>query len=421
MSKQSEVSKLREKYKDRLAKSKKKSYGGIITLLVFVILIGAGFSYFKFIYETPESKELRQKIGKLEVVFRGEKEDWEENKIATNELMKINDRVEDLFILTNEKIQPKEYDDVRKEYVQLSTELENIKMDLPKAKAIPELLNDLKDELHLFGTEIKKPSKKEKESLKKANQLMAEAEKKLEEAKSIEDLDIIFLDIQEVKGYMLIFKTKLQIKEAEWKVETSNVEGNILDAESVAKKMVNWIECYSKINKLWKELKAGIDTSKVISKREFNLKNLQELQKQNKLIENKFKTIFKTVAKLSKNKVGPDLPCKAITTKKNGTNTEPAQKDIVVPPVIKPETFKPAIVDKSIFTGGETSAQLKFEVIIDEEGNVSEPKLTEGSVNPAVDQAAEEAVMKYKFDPGKDEDGKPGKCRSTVPVMVIGK
>ena len=249
---------------------------------------------------------------------------------------------------------------------------------------------------------------------------MVEAEKKLEKAKSIDDLDVIFLDIQEVKGYMLIFKTKLQIKEAEWKVEQSNVEGNILDAESVAKKLKNWIECYSKINKLWKELKTAIDTSKVISKREFNLKNLQELQKQNQIIENKFKTIFKTVDKFAKGSVRTDLPCEA-AKKVASTTTGPAPDPIVEPPIIKPETFKPKIVSKSLFTGGETSAQLQFDVIIDENGDVSEPKIKESSGNPAIDQIAEEHVLTFKFEPGKTATGKPGKCWSTVPVMIIGK
>ena len=71
--------------------------------------------------------------------------------------------------------------------------------------------------------------------------------------------------------------------------------------------------------------------------------------------------------------------------------------------------LKPKIVSKSLFTDGETSAQLKFEVIIDENGDVSEPKLVESCGNPAIDQVAEEHVLTFKFEPGKTAAGKPGR------------
>ncbi|HDS08747.1 MAG TPA: TonB family protein [Firmicutes bacterium] len=413
-----EVKKLREKYKDKMGKSKKnKSFGGILTLLVIVIVIGAIWGYFKFMYEAPESKELRMQIWKLEEVFREEVTRWEENAIASNELMKIHEGIEELYLFSSTKINPKDITDIRRKYNTVKVEFENVQLDLPKTKVVPEELDALREELEIYIQETKKPSKEEKEALDKASNLLAEATKKLEDSKTIEDLNAVFEDLQEIKSHLTIFTTKLQIKEREWVEEKSRYDGNVIDFEKTATTLKNWIECFSKINKLWEELKKEMETSKLFTAKTFNLKNLADFKKANDAVDKRFDEIFKTVEKFAKTGEKIDLPCEAAKTAIAET-TGPKPKPIVVAPELISDTFKPGFVSKSILDG---SAQVIFEVVIDEQGNISDPKITQSSGNPEVDKAAEQHIYSYKFVPGKDEDGKPGKCLSPgIPVMIIG-
>ncbi|MCK4666463.1 TonB family protein [Candidatus Dependentiae bacterium] len=399
--------------KHKKLQAKKSKTGGIIIIGILLIIIIAGFSYFKFIYESPESINLRNDITEFKEEYDKAKFEWKDFLVAVNELKVLENDLNFITTYKEQRMNSSTVTEIRKKYSELRYKFDRLILDLPKVKNIPEDLKKLKAEVELYQEVIKKPGKREKEVLGFAKEKYLELENSLQTAKTISDLELIFLGMQEIKTKLVIFQTFLQIKKAEWKVELSNIESNILDAETLLKKLKDWIECYSKINNLWKELKAVIDTSKKISKREFNLENLKDLQKQNKIIENKFKTILKTVTKLAKDKVPPDIIV--------GDPPPPEPQDcVIVKPAVIKKTYSPE-VPKSDIPDGKSSIVVIVNIVIKADGTPSAPKLQSSTGSEFLDETAKDAALKFEFEPAYCEDGRAAETGTQIPIQIKGK
>lgn len=88
------------------------------------------------------------------------------------------------------------------------------------------------------------------------------------------------------------------------------------------------------------------------------------------------------------------------------TKTEPPVPVRTVPP-----EYPAAMRDK------KASGVVTVNCLVDEKGNVSESRV-EKSTNEAFDQAALEAVKRWKFKPAR-QDGNPVSIRVSIPVRFV--